>query len=155
MTHLHLLLGSIDRGIPFCEALARQARSPSGVERAIESPAWCRSRVHASGAKAMRGAWSALLSALVAAVAATGHQAPPQEPEARDALAHLKARILAGLGMQRPPDLRHLNVSQEHVQRMTRRYFRNLKHTQQELLTYHQTGKLLGILKYCREFHIF
>lgn len=94
----------------------------------------------------MRGAWSALLAALVAAVAATVHE--PEEPEARDALADLKAKILAGLGMEKPPDLSNVSISAEHMQRMTRRYFRTLRQTEQELLTYHQTGKTFFFI-YC------
>lgn len=89
----------------------------------------------------MRWAWSALLTALVAAVAAKAYQ-QSEEAEALDALAELKSRILAELGMERPPDMRNVNVSSEHVQRMTRRYFRNLRQSEQELLTYHQSGQL-------------
>lgn len=88
----------------------------------------------------MHGAWSALLAALLAAVAAT--VPPVKEPEAQDALADLKAKILAGLGMERPPDLRNVNISVEHMQKMTRRYFRNLKESEQELLTYRHTGQI-------------
>lgn len=111
-------------------------------KRENKRPAWPAhgSRVNASGFKAMHGAWSALLAALLAAVAAT---VPPlEEPEAQDALADLKAKILAGLGMERPPDLRNVNISVEHMQKMTRRYFRNLKLSEQELLTYRHTGQI-------------
>ncbi|XP_035210861.1 growth/differentiation factor 6-B-like [Stegodyphus dumicola] len=82
----------------------------------------------------MRGAWSALLMFL--ATTAAAHL----EPEAQEALHILKQRILSDLGMKRLPDIRAVNISSAQVQRMTRRYFNNVRRSEQELLTYRHKG---------------
>ncbi|CAL1298809.1 unnamed protein product [Larinioides sclopetarius] len=77
--------------------------------------------------------WSALVAILVSVTAAW------LEPEAQQEVVSFQRRVLASLGMKRLPDMRQVNTTQDELQRMTRKYLRNVRRSEQELLTYHHT----------------
>ncbi|PRD25766.1 UNVERIFIED_CONTAM: gdf-8 [Trichonephila clavipes] len=103
--------------------------SSSSTFRLISSCA-CKRR---SGA--MRSALSALVIFLVVSLSGAS-----LEPEAQQVLRSLKKRILAELGMKHFPDMRLVNTTQAQMHRMTRKYLRNVKRSEQELLTFHHTA---------------
>ncbi|GFX55708.1 hypothetical protein TNCV_3427791 [Trichonephila clavipes] len=77
----------------------------------------------------MRFAFCALVILLVVSVSLAS-----LEPEAEQVLQSFQKRFLAELGMKDVPDMELVNTNQEEIQRMTQKYLRNVKRSEDELL---------------------
>ncbi|XP_015913274.1 dorsalin-1 [Parasteatoda tepidariorum] len=83
----------------------------------------------------MYGSCTAFLTLLV--TVAAGHLL---DPEAREALDIFKQRMLQELGMVKFPDLKAVNTSSSQMQNMLRKYYRNVRRSEQEIMVLRKTS---------------